>query len=247
MKIVVIGGTGLIGSKTVKLLQQKGHDVRAASPGSGVNAVTGEGLAAALAGADIVVDVSNSPSFADADVMAFFENSARNLAKAEKEAGVKQHVALSVVGTERLLASGYFRAKMRQEELIKEAGIPYTILRATQFFEFIAAIGQSSAQGDAIRLSEALIQPVASDDVAAAVADVTLAPPVNGMVELAGPEQFKLYQIVGRALEAAGGKRAIVVDPKAPYFGTELNDQSLVPFGPNPRLGKIRYEQWLQK
>jgi uncharacterized protein YbjT (DUF2867 family) len=247
MKIVVIGGTGLIGSKTVRLLQQKGHDVRAASPASGVNAVTGQGLAVALAGADIVVDVSNSPSFADADVMAFFENSARNLAKAEKEAGVKQHVALSVVGTERLLASGYFRAKMRQEELIRESGMPYTILRATQFFEFIAAIGQSSVQGDAIRLSEALIQPVASDDVSAAVADVTLAPPVNGMVELAGPEQFKLYQIVGRALEAAGDRRAIVVDPKAPYFGTELNDRSLVPSGPNPRLGTIRYEDWLKK
>jgi uncharacterized protein YbjT (DUF2867 family) len=247
MKIVVIGGTGLIGSKTVKILQQKGHDVLAASPKSGVNAVTGEGLAAALKGADVVVDVANSPSFADDDVMAFFENSSRNLAKAEKEAGVRQHVALSVVGTERLLASGYFRAKMRQEELIKESGIPYTILRATQFFEFMAAIGQSSADGDAIRLSEALIQPVASDDVAAAVADVALAPPVNGMVELAGPEQFRLYQIVGRAMEAAGDKRAIVVDPKAPYFGTELNDSSLVPSGANPRLGTIRYEQWLQK
>jgi uncharacterized protein YbjT (DUF2867 family) len=247
MKIVVIGGTGLIGSKLVNLLQQKGHDVLPASPKSGVNAVTGEGLAAALQGAEVVVDVANSPSFADADVMAFFENSSRNLGKAEQAAGVRHHVALSVVGTERLLASGYFRAKMRQEELIRESGVPYTILRATQFFEFIAAIGQSSVVGDAIRLSEALIQPVASDDVAAALADVTLAPPVNGMVELAGPEQFRLYQIVGRALEAAGDQRAIVVDPKAPYFGTELNDSSLVPSGAHPRLGTIRYEQWLKR
>jgi uncharacterized protein YbjT (DUF2867 family) len=246
MKIVVIGGTGLIGNKLVALLRQRGHEVLAASPATGVNTVTGEGLAAALAGAEVVVDVANSPSFADADVMAFFEQSGRNLLAVGAKAGVRHHVALSVVGTERLLASGYFRAKMAQEQLIKEGGIPWTILRATQFFEFIGAIGQSAANGGAIRLAPVLIQPVASDDVAVALADVALAAPLNGTVELAGPEQFRLDRIVRRALDATGDKRAIVADPQARYFGTELNDASLVP-GPEPRLGKIRYEEWLQQ
>lgn len=248
MKIVVIGGTGLIGSKTVKLLQERGHEVRAASPASGVNAVTGEGLAAALAGADIVVDVANSPSFAPADVMEFFQKSSRNLGRAEKEAGVRHHVALSIVGTDRLPENGYFCAKLAQEELVRQNGIPYTILRATQFMEFMAAIGQSSVVGDEIHLSPALIQPVAADDVAAALADVTLAPPLNGITEVAGPQAFPLEQIVRRALEAAGDRRRIVVDKHAKYYGSELEHGSLVPApGASPRIGAIRYEDWLKR
>lgn len=248
MKIVVIGGTGLIGGKLVKLLREKGHEVLVASPATGVNAVTGEGLAAALAGAEVVVDVANSPSFAPADVMAFFQQSSRNLAIAEKEAGVRHHVALSIVGTDRLPENGYFRAKLAQEALVKESGIPYTILRATQFMEFMAAIGQSSAVGDAIHLSPALIQPVAADDVAAALADVALAAPLNGTAELAGPQAFPLEQIVRRALAAAGDTRPIVVDRHAKYFGSELEHGSLVPAaGASPRIGAISYDAWSQR
>jgi len=247
MKIVVIGGTGLIGRGLVTLLKERGHEVQAASPASGVNAVTGEGLEAALQGAQVVVDVSNSPSFADADVMAFFDKSTRNLLAAGSKAGVKHHVALSVVGTERLEASGYFRAKLVQEDLIKAGGIPYTILRATQFFEFIAAIGQSSVVGEEIRLSPAMMQPIAAADVSAALADVALAAPLNGMSEVAGPDQFRMNDIVSRALAAGGEKRPVVVDAKALYFGTKLDDSSLVPALPNPRLGPTRYENWLKK
>ena len=248
MKIVVIGGTGLIGGKLVKLLQEKGHEVLAASPGTGVNAVTGEGLAAALAGAEVVVDVANSPSFAPADVLDFFQKSSRNLGKAEKEAGVRHHVALSIVGTDRLPENGYFAAKVAQEELIKQNGVPYSILRATQFMEFMAAIGQSSVIDGVIRLSPALIQPVAADDVAQALADVALAAPLNGTAELAGPQAFPLEQIVRRALAAAGETRAIVTDPQAPYFGSVLQHGSLVPAtDAKPRLGAISYDDWLRR
>jgi uncharacterized protein YbjT (DUF2867 family) len=246
MKIVVIGGTGLIGRGLVPLLKERGHDVVAASPSSGVNAVTGEGLDDALQGAQVVVDVANAPSWGDDDVMAFFDQSTRNLLAAEARAGVKHHVALSVVGTERLLSSGYFRAKMKQEELIEAGNIPYTILRATQFFEFIATIGPASVVGDEIHLSPGMMQPIAAADVSAALADVALAAPLNGMAEVAGPEKVRLNEIVSRALAAAGEKRKIVVDPKALYFGMELNDASLTP-GDNPRLGATYYENWLKK
>jgi len=246
MRIVVIGGTGLIGGKLVQLLQAKGHQVLAASPGTGVNAVTGDGLSAALAGAGVVVDVANSPSFAPADVMDFFQKSSRNLGKAEKEAGVRHHVTLSIVGTDRLPENGYFAAKVAQEELVKQNSIPYTILRATQFMEFMAAIGQSSVVDGAIRLSPALIQPVAADDVAQALADVALAPPLNGTIELAGPQAYPLEQIVRRALAAAGETRPIVTDPQAPYFGAILQHGSLVPAADSkPRLGAISYDAWL--
>ncbi|MGW8393066.1 SDR family oxidoreductase [Pseudoduganella sp. HUAS MS19] len=248
MKIVVIGGTGLIGAKLVKLLQAKGHEVLAASPGTGVNAVTGDGLAAALAGAEVVVDVANSPSFAPADVLDFFQKSSRNLGRAEKEAGVRHHVALSIVGTDRLPENGYFAAKVAQEELVKQNGVPYTILRATQFMEFLAAIGQSSAVDGTIRLSPALIQPVAADDVAQALADVAQAAPLNGTAELAGPQAYPLEQIVRRALAAAGETRPIVTDPQAGYFGSVLEQGSLVPAADaRPRLGAIGYETWLQQ
>lgn len=243
MKIVVIGGTGLIGKQLVPLLRQQGHEVIAASPSSGVNAVTGEGLDGVLAGTDVVVDVANSPSFADADVMAFFEQSSRNLAAAEKKAGVKHHVALSIVGVDRPLINGYFRAKLAQEKLIKESGIPWTVVRATQFIEFIGAIGQSSVVGEEIRLAPVAFQPVASADVAAALAEVTLAAARNGIVELAGPEKFRFDQIVARALDAAGDKRTVVSDPQAPYFGAVVDDASLVPQG-SARLGKISYMEW---
>lgn len=248
MKIVVIGGTGLIGSKVCAILSAKGHEVLPASPKGGVNAVTGEGLDAALAGADVVVDVANSPSWSDEDVMAFFTQSSRNLLAAEAKAGVKHHVALTIVGAERMPNSGYMRAKVVQENIIKDGRVPYTIVRATQFMEFMAGIGQGSVVGDAIRLSPALIQPIASDDVAEAVADVALAAPLNGTVEIAGPEQFRLDLIVGRALAAIGETRAIVTDPKALYFGTELDDTSLVPAaGAKVRLGKLRYDDWSKK
>ncbi|WP_342113288.1 SDR family oxidoreductase [Pseudoduganella sp. OTU4001] len=248
MKIVVIGGTGLIGGKLDKLLQAKGHEVLAASPGTGVNAVTGDGLAAALAGAQVVVDVANSPSFAPADVLDFFQRSTRNLGRAEKEAGVRHHVALSIVGTDRLPENGYFGAKLAQEELIAQNGVPYSILRATQFMEFLAAIGQSSEVDGTIRLSPSLIQPVAADDVAAALADVALATPINGIAELAGPEAFPLEQIVRRALAAAGEQRPIATDPQARYFGSVLEHGSLVPApGSKARLGAIHYDAWLKR
>jgi uncharacterized protein YbjT (DUF2867 family) len=246
MKIVVIGGSGLIGSKLVKNLRQLGHDVVAASPSSGVNTITGEGLSEALAGAQVVVDVANSPSWEDKAVLEFFETSGRNLLAAEAAAGVKHHVALSVVGTERLLASGYFRAKMAQEKLIKASKVPYTIVRATQFFEFVGGIAQSATDGQTVRLSPALLQPIASDDVAAALAQVVVDAPLNGTVELAGPERLPLDKLVGRFLSATRDPREVVTDVHARYFGLELNDQSLTP-GDNPRIGPTRFEDWLSR
>ena len=246
MKIVVIGGSGLIGAKLVANLRQVGHEVVAASPRSGVNAVTGEGLAQGLAGARVVVDVANAPSFEDKAVLEFFEKSGRNLLAAEAAAGVGHHVALSVVGTERLLASGYFRAKMAQETLIKAAKIPYTIVRATQFFEFVSAIAQEATKGETVRLSPALVQPIVSDDVAAVLAEVAVAAPVNGMIEVAGPESLPLNQLVGQFLAANKDPRKVVPDPKARYYGIELNDQSLRP-GANPRLGATRFADWLAR
>jgi uncharacterized protein YbjT (DUF2867 family) len=246
MKIVVIGGSGLIGTKLVTRLRQLGHEVVAASPASGVNTITGEGLAEALAGAQVVVDVANSPSFEDKAVLEFFETSGRNLLAAEAAAGVAHHVALSVVGTDRLLESGYFRGKMAQETLIKTSKIPYTILRSTQFFEFLNGIAQSASDGQTVRLSPAFVQPVVSDDVAAALADVALGAPVNGTVELAGPERFSLDEFVRRFLSAKQDTRRVVADVHARYFGAELNDRSLTP-GENPRIGATRFEDWLDR
>lgn len=246
MKIVVIGGTGLIGSKVVALLRGRGHEVLAASPSSGVDTVTGAGLSAALSGAQVVVDLSNSPSFEDRAALAFFEDSGRNLRAAEAEAGVRHHVALSVVGTERLQDSGYFRAKLAQERLIESGPTPYTIVRATQFHEFVGAIAQSSAQGEKIRVSTALMQPMASDDVATAVAEVALGAPVNGTIEIAGPERQSMAAIVEHYLTAVNDPRAVVPDAAAPYFGTVLTERSLVP-GDGARLGAIRFEDWLRR
>jgi uncharacterized protein YbjT (DUF2867 family) len=246
MKIVVIGGSGLIGTKLVNKLRELGHEVVAASPASGVNTITGEGLAEALAGAQVVVDVANSPSFEDKAVLAFFETSGRNLLAAEAATGVGHHVALSVVGTDRLLQSGYFRAKMAQEDLIKASKVLYTILRSTQFFEFVSGIAQSATDGQTVRLSPAFVQPVVSDDVAAALADVTLGAPVNGTVELAGPERLRLDELVRRFLSANQDARQVVADVHARYFGAELNDQSLIP-GDNPRIAPTRFEDWLSR
>jgi uncharacterized protein YbjT (DUF2867 family) len=244
MKIVVIGGSGLIGKKVVANLRQRDHEVVAASPSSGVNAVTGEGLAQALAGAQVVVDVANAPSWEDDAVLAFFEASGRNLLAAEAAAGIGHHVALSVVGTDRMLASGYFRAKMAQEELIKASPIPYTIVRATQFFEFVGGIAQAATEGQTVRLPPVLMQPIVSDDVAAVMADVALAEPLNGMVELAGPEQIRQHDLVRQFLTATGDARTVVTDPKAFYSGIEVDDRSLTP-GDNPRLGPTRFGDWL--
>jgi len=244
MKIVVIGGTGLIGTKLVARLRQKGHEVVAASPASGVNTTTGEGLAEALAGTPIVVDLANSPSFEDDAVLKFFETSGRNLLAAEAAAGVKHHVALSVVGSDRLPDSGYLRAKMAQERLIKASGIPYTIVRSTQFFEFVSGIAQSGTVGQTVHLPPALAQPIGSDDVAAAMADVTVGAPVNGTIEIAGPERVRLDELVGRFLIATQDPRKVVTDAHARYFGVELNDQSLTP-GNNARIGPTGFEDWL--
>ncbi|WP_437758374.1 SDR family oxidoreductase [Sorangium sp. So ce1389] len=244
MKIVVIGGTGLIGTKLVRKLRQKGHEVVAASPGTGVNCITGEGLAEALAGAEVVVDVANSPSFEDKAVLDFFEISGRNLLAAEAAAGVKHHVALSVVGTDRMLGSGYFRAKMAQEALIEASGIPYTILRATQFFEFMGGIARSSAGAEQIRLSPALVQPIASEDVAEALADVTLGAPMNGILEVAGPERRPLAELVREYLSANKDHRDVIIDVEAPYFGVRLDDQSLTP-GDSARVMPTRFDDWL--
>src|SRR5881275_2425557 len=229
MRIIVIGGSGLIGKKVVKNLRQQGHEVVAASPSSGVNTVTGEGLAQALAGAQVVVDVANAPSWEDKAVLAFFETSGRNLLAAEAVAGVGHHVALSVVGTDRLLASGYFRAKMVQENLIKASSVPYTIVRATQFFEFVGGIAQSATDGQTVRLPPALMQPIVSDDVAAALARVAVDGPLNRMVELAGPEPIRQDELVRRYLAASKDPREVITDVHARYFGTEVNDQSLTP------------------
>lgn len=246
MKIIVIGGSGLIGSKVVSRLRGKGHDVVAASPDSGVNSVTGEGLADALAGAKVVVDLANSPSFDEKVAMDFFETAGRNLLAAEAAAGTAHHVALSVVGTERLQAMGYFRAKLAQEDLIKASGIPYTIVRSTQFFEFIAGIAQSGTVGQTARLSPVLFQPIAADDVADAVTDVALDAPVNGMIEIAGPERAPIDELVGRFLRATGDPRKVIADAKAGYFGIAVNDQSLTP-GDNPRIGATRFNDWLSR
>ncbi|MGV1872582.1 SDR family oxidoreductase [Agrobacterium rosae] len=245
MKIVIIGGTGLIGSKTTERLRANGHDVIAASPNTGVNTITGEGLAEALGGAQVVLDLANSPSFEDKAVMEFFETSGRNLLQAEREAGVRHHVALSVVGTERLQESGYFRAKLAQEKLIKASGIAYTIVHSTQFMEFLGGIAQSGTIGDTVHLSPAFVQPIASDDVADAMADVALSAPVNGTIEIAGPERSRLNELVTRYLVALGDSRKVVADPEARYFGARLNDASLVTDA-DPRLGKMTFVQWFE-
>ena len=245
-KIVVIGGSGLIGAKLVKNLRQQGHEVLPASPSSGVNTITGEGLADALAGAQVVVDVANAPSWEDKAVLEFFETSGRNLLAAEATAGVGHHVALSVVGTDRLLTSGYFRAKMAQENLIKGSPIPYTIVRATQFFEFVGAIAQSATEGQTVRLPPAMMQPIVSDDVAAALADIAVEQPLNGTIELAGPEPIPMDELVRRFLSANRDARKVTTDVHAGYFGTAVNDQSLTP-GNNPRLGPTRFDDWLRR
>jgi uncharacterized protein YbjT (DUF2867 family) len=244
MKIVVIGGTGLIGTKLVHNLRRQGHEAVAASPSTGVNTVTGDGLAHALSRAQVVVDVANAPSWEDNAVLAFFETSGRNLLAGEASAGVGHHVALSVVGTDRLLGSGYFRAKMAQEKLIKASPIPYTIVRATQFFEFVGGIAQFSTEGQTVRLPPALMQPIAADDVAAVMADVALAEPLNGTFELAGPELIRQDDLVRQFLNATGDARTVITDPKALYYGIAVTDQSLTP-GERPRLGPTRFEDWL--
>ncbi|KQW93526.1 NmrA family transcriptional regulator [Massilia sp. Root418] len=246
MKIVVIGGTGLIGSKTIKILQARGHEAIAASPNSGVNTVTGEGLAAALAGADVVIDVANSPSFADADVLAFFTASGNNLLKAEAEAGVKHHVALSVVGTQLLAESGYFRGKIAQENIIRQGKVPYTIVHSTQFFEFLGGIAQSGADGDTVRLSPAQVQPISSDDVALAMADYATGAPLNATVEIAGPQSFPLSGLVQQYLASIGDPRTVQADAGARYFGALLDERTLVPAG-KARLGSATIQDWLQK
>jgi uncharacterized protein YbjT (DUF2867 family) len=246
MKIVIIGGTGLIGSKLTTRLRDKGHEVLAAAPNTGVNTLTGEGLAEALKGAQVVVDVSNSPSFEDKAVMEFFMTSTRNLLAAEAKAGVVHHLALSVVGSDRLPDSGYLRAKLAQETLIKNSKIPYTILRSTQFFEFIDRIAKSALVGDVYRLSPALMQPIASDDAVAALADLTVGAPVNDIVEVAGPEKIPLDKLARTVLAAAQDKRQVIADIHARYYGTALDDQSLTP-GAKPRLGAIRFDDWFNR
>jgi uncharacterized protein YbjT (DUF2867 family) len=245
MKIVVIGGTGLIGSKTVAILRQGSHDVVAASPKSGVNSITGEGLKEALAGAQVVIDLANSPSFEDKAVLEFFETSGRNLHPAEAAAGVRHHVALSIVAIDRT-DNGYFRAKVAQEKLIETAGIPYTVVRATQFMEFLGGIADSSADGNIVRLPPCLFQPIAADDVAAIVADVALAAPRNGIVEIAGPERAPFNEIVARYLKAIGDPREVVSDPEARYFGGRVEELSLVPLG-EARIGRIGLDEWLRR
>ena len=244
MKVVVIGGTGLVGSKLVATLTEAGHEAVAAAPNSGVNTLTGEGLADALHEAAVVVDVSNSPSFEDAAVLEFFRTSTGNILAAEEAAGVRHHVALSVVGTDRLAASGYFRAKIAQEELIAGSGVPYSIVHATQFFEFVKNIAQEATDGDTVRLSPASVQPMAADDVASAVAEVTVGAPVNGVVEVAGPERFGLDEFIRRGLRAREDPRTVVADPGARYFGAELDDRTLVP-ADGARLGPTRFADWL--
>jgi uncharacterized protein YbjT (DUF2867 family) len=246
MKIVVIGGSGLIGSKLVEKLREAGHDPLPASPDSGVDTLTGEGLEEALEDAQVVVDVSNAPAWDDAAVMDFFQTSSRNILAAETAAGVSHHVALSVVGTDRLQDSGYFRAKLAQEEAVKAATVPYTILRATQFFEFLGRIADSSTDGDTVRLPPVLVQPEAADDVAAALADVAVSAPVNGIVELAGPEAFRFDELARRVLSAKNDPRRVTADVQARYFGAELDERSLTP-GDNPRIAPTRFEDWLSR
>jgi uncharacterized protein YbjT (DUF2867 family) len=246
MKIVVIGGTGLIGTKTVAILRQHGHEVVAAAPKRGINSITGEGLKEAMAGTEVVVDLANSPSFEDKPVLEFFETSGRNLFGAEVPAGVRHHVALSIVGTDRSPEIGYFRAKVAQEKLIVASGIPYTIIRSTQFLEFLPAIAASGVGGNAIRISPGPFQPIASDDVAAVVAEVALGQPRNGIVEIAGPERAPFSDFVARYLKAVGDKRNVVRDPEARYFGGLVKEHTLVPLG-EARLGRIGLEEWLRR
>ncbi|MFD1141176.1 SDR family oxidoreductase [Larkinella insperata] len=246
MKIVVIGGSGLIGSKLVERLRQLGHETIAASPALGVNTITGEGLADVLKDTQVVVDVANSPSFEDQAVLEFFKTSGRNLLAAEEAAGVKHHLALSVVGTDRLAESGYFRGKIAQETLIKASKMPYTIVRSTQFFEFLGGIAQSGTVGQTVRLSPAYVQPIASEDVATALADFTLGAPYNGTVEIAGPERFRLSEMVQRYLIAMNDRKTVIPDVHARYFGAELSDLMLVP-GANPRLGTVNFETWFER
>ncbi len=246
MKIVVIGGTGLIGSKVVDKLKQKGHEAIAAAPNTGVNAITGEGLKEAMAGAQVVIDLANSPSFEDKAVLEFFETSGRNILAAEAAAGsVRHHVALSIVGIDRS-DNGYFRAKVAQEKLIEASGVPYTIIRSTQFLEFLGAIAASSADGNSVRISHGLFQPIAADDVAAIVADAALAAPRNGIIEIAGPERAPFNEIVARYLKAVGDPHAVVSDPEARYFGGRVEEHSLVPLD-EARLGRIGFDEWLRR
>jgi uncharacterized protein YbjT (DUF2867 family) len=246
MKITVIGGTGLIGSKLVNKLRQDGHDPLAASLDTGVNTITGEGLAEALEGAQVVVDVANAPAWDDEAVLDFFQTSSHNLLAAETAAGVGHHVTLSVVGTDRLPESGYFRAKLAQEEAVKAGPVPYTIVRATQFFEFIGRIADSSTEGDTVRLSPALVQPEAADDVASTLADVAVGAPLNDTVELAGPEAFRLDELARRVLKASDDRRQVMADVHARYFGAELDDRSLTP-GDDARIASTRFEDWLSQ
>ena len=245
MKIVVIGGTGLIGSKTVAILRQGGHDVVAASPNTGVNTITGQGLKEAMAGSQAIIDLANSPSFEDRAVLEFFTTSEGNLLPAETAAGVRHHVALSIVGTDRS-DNGYFRAKVAQEKLIETSGIPYTIIRSTQFLEFLGAIAASGADGNKVRISPGLFQPIAADDVAAIVAEVALAAPRNGVVEIAGPERAPFNEVVARYLKAIGDPRVVVSDPEARYFGGRVEERSLVPLG-EARLGRIGFDEWVRR
>src|SRR5438552_9455510 len=245
MKILVIGGTGRIGSKVVAILRQGGHEVVAASPNTGVNTITGEGVKEAVAGTQVVIDLANSPSFEDRAVLEFFETSGRNLLPAEAAAGVRHHVALSIVGIDRS-DNGYFRAKVAQEKLIKASGIPYTIIRSTQFLEFLRAIANSSADGNTVRISPGLFQPIAAEDVAAIVADVALAPPRNAIVEIAGPERAPFNEFVARYLKAVGDPREVVSDPEARYYGGRVEERSLVPLG-DARLGRIGFDDWLRR
>jgi uncharacterized protein YbjT (DUF2867 family) len=246
MKIVVIGGTGLIGKQVVSILRQQGHEVRSASTSTGVNVLTGQGLAEAMAGANVVVDVANSPTFEEQASMEFFETAGRNVQAAELAAGVQHHVALSVVGTERLLAMGYFKAKLAQERMIKASPIPYSLVRATQFFEFIGAIAQSATADQAVRLPPALMQPIYSGDVAAALAAVAVRPPLNHMIEVAGPEQIRMDELARRYLAANNDTRQVTTDVHAGYFGVTVNDQSLTP-GDEPRTGPTRFNDWLEQ
>jgi uncharacterized protein YbjT (DUF2867 family) len=246
MKIVVIGGTGLIGSKTVPILRQSGHEVVPASPNTGVNTITGEGLKEAMAGTQVVIDLANSPSFEDKAVLEFFQTAGRNLLGAEAGAGVRHHVALSIVGTDRTPDNGYFRAKVAQEKLIEASGIPYTVIRSTQFLEFLGGIAASGAEGSVVRISPGLFQPIAADDVAAIVADVALGAPRRGIIEIAGPERAPFSDIVARYLKAIGDPRTVVSDPEARYFGGRVEEHSLVPLG-EARLGRIGLDEWVRR
>jgi uncharacterized protein YbjT (DUF2867 family) len=246
MKIVIIGGTGLIGSKTIPILLQGGHEAVAAAPNTGVNTITGEGLKEVMVGTQVVIDLANSPSWEDKAVLEFFETSGRNLLGAEAAAGVRHHVAVSIVGTDRMPDNGYFRAKVAQEKLIEKSGIPYTIIRSTQFMELLRAIAAESAKGSTLRVSPGLFQPIAADDVAANVADVAVAVPRNGIVEIAGPERAPFNEIIARYLQAIGDSRTVVPDPEARYYGGRVEERSLVPLG-EARLGRIGLDEWLRR